>query len=115
MPVFKEAQLYAPVTTGADGAVTVHLDEDHPGFDDPGYRARRNDIAARALDWKPGQPIPHVDYTDDEQRVWRTVWGELAAKHERLACGEYREAISSSTCPAITFPSSMKSAPGWRR
>ena len=31
-PVFEEAQLYAPITTAADGAVTVHLDEDHPGL-----------------------------------------------------------------------------------
>ncbi|MGH2867775.1 MAG: phenylalanine 4-monooxygenase [Solirubrobacteraceae bacterium] len=105
--MFKEAQLYAPVTTGADGAVTVHLDENHPGFGDPAYRARRNDIAARALDWSwthPPQPIPHVEYTDDEQGVWRTVWGELAAKHERLACGEYRAAMAQLDLPPDRVP-----------
>ena len=51
--MFKEGQLYAPVTQGDDGAVTVHLDEDHPGFGDPEYGARRNHIAARALGWEP--------------------------------------------------------------
>jgi phenylalanine-4-hydroxylase len=97
--VFKEGQLYAPVTTGADGAVTVHLDEDHPGFGDPEYRARRNQIAARALQWAPGRPIPHVAYSADEQRVWQTVWSELALKHERLACREYRDAMTQLALP----------------
>ena len=94
-PAFEEGQLYAPITTTDDGTVTVHLDEDHPGFGDPVYRERRNLIAARALRWTAGPPaqaIPHVDYTEAEEGVWRTVCRELAAKHERLACSEYREA-----------------------
>jgi phenylalanine-4-hydroxylase len=102
--VFEEGQLYAPVTTGEDGEVTVHLDEDHPGFGDPEYRARRNHIAARALNWKPGDPIPHVDYTEAEQDVWRTVCRELAAKHERLACAEYRQAMGRLALPIDHIP-----------
>lgn len=102
--MFKEAQLYAPITTGANGAVTVHLDEDHPGFGDPEYRARRNDIAEQALGWEPSRPIPHVRYTEAEQQVWRTVCGELAAKHERLACAEYRDAMARLALPADHIP-----------
>jgi phenylalanine-4-hydroxylase len=102
--VFEEGQLYAPVTTGADGAVTVHLDEDHPGFGDPEYRARRNHIAARAMNWRPGDPIPHVDYTEAEQNVWRTVCRELATKHEHLACAEYREAMTRLALPTDHIP-----------
>ena len=102
--MFKEAQLYAPITQTADGAVTVHLDEDHPGFGDPEYRTRRNHIAARALDWQPSQPIPHVAYTEEEQEVWRRVCRELSAKHERLACAEYREAMSALALPADHIP-----------
>jgi phenylalanine-4-hydroxylase len=102
--MFEEAQLYAPVTTDEDGAVTVHLDEDHPGFGDPEYRTRRNLIAARALSWAPGEPIPHVDYTHAEQGVWRTVCGELAVKHERLACAEYREAMARLDLPHERIP-----------
>jgi phenylalanine-4-hydroxylase len=102
--VFKEGQLYAPVTQDDDGEVTVHLDEDHPGFGDPEYRARRNQIAARALGWEPPQPIPHVDYTAEEQAVWRTVCSELAAKHERLACAEYREAMAGLGLPTDHIP-----------
>jgi len=102
--MFNEAQLYAPVTTGADGTVTVHLSDDHPGVADPDYRARRNHIASLALDWEPGQPIPHVDYTEEEQEVWRTVCRELAAKHERLACAEYQEAMARLALPADHIP-----------
>ena len=45
--MFEEAQLYSPVTQSDDGEVEVHLGKDHPGFNDPVYRARRNEIAAR--------------------------------------------------------------------
>ena len=30
----------------------VQLDQNHPGFRDPEYRARRNHIAQQALRWK---------------------------------------------------------------
>jgi phenylalanine-4-hydroxylase len=102
--MFKEAQLYAPVTTGSDGAVTVHLADDHPGFGDPDYRARRNRIASLALGWEPGQPIPQVDYTEEEESVWRTVCRELAVKHERLACADYREAMQQLALPPDHIP-----------
>ena len=102
--MFKEAQLYAPVTTAADGSVTVHLDEDHPGFADPGYRKRRNQIASLAMDWDPSQPIPRAEYTEEEQEVWRTVCRELSAKHDRLACAEYREAVGRLALPTDHVP-----------
>jgi phenylalanine-4-hydroxylase len=102
--VFEEAQLYAPVTTGAGGAVTVHLGEGHPGFGDPEYRARRNEIAGRALAWCAPQPIPRVDYTEAEQGVWRTVCRELAEKHDRLACAEYRGAMAALALPTDRIP-----------
>ena len=65
--MFEEAQLYAPVTTGPDG-VQVHLADDHPGAHDPEYRRRRNEIAAAALAWAPGEPIPRVAYTERRAR-----------------------------------------------
>ena len=102
--MFKEAQLYAPVSTNEDGSVTVHLADDHPGFADPEYRERRNRIASLALGWEPGQEVPHANYTEEEQEVWRTVCRELAAKHERLACAEYREAVARLALPADRIP-----------
>lgn len=102
--MFEEAQLYSPVTSGADGSVTVHLAHDHPGANDPAYRARRNQIAAAALAWTPGQPNPHIDYTDTEQGVWRTVCHELWPKWERYAIREFRAAVAALDLPRDHVP-----------
>jgi phenylalanine-4-hydroxylase len=67
----------------------VELDQDHPGFRDPVYRARRNAIARIALQHVAGQPVPRIDYTDAEHAVWRTVWEKLTPLHERYACRQY--------------------------
>lgn len=67
----------------------VTLDQDHPGFRDPVYRARRNAIARIALEHVVGQPVPRIDYTDAEHAVWRTVWEKLTPLHERYASREY--------------------------
>lgn len=102
--MFEEGQLYAPVTTGEDGRVTVHLGDDHPGVGDPHYRERRNHIASLALAWELGEPLPRVDYAEEEHDVWRTVCRELAAKHERLACAEYRESAARLGLPTDRIP-----------
>src|SRR5215210_1800309 len=101
--MFEEGQLYAPVTEDADG-VKVHLADDHPGANDPDYRRRRNEIAAAALAWKPGEPIPQVEYTETEHYIWRTVSRELAPKHERLAIRAFREAKAALALPEDHVP-----------
>ena len=118
--MYEEAQLYSPVTTDESGEVTVHLAHDHPGANDPIYRARRSEIAAAALAWRPGDRAPTIAYTDDEQNVWRTVCSELGAKHERYAVHEYLDAKSRVGLPTDHVPSldevSSRIEPisGWR-
>ena len=102
--MFEEAQLYSPVTKDADGAVTVHLGDEHPGVNDPAYRDRRNAIAAAALAWSEGEPVPRIDYTEAEHDVWRTVCRELAPKHERYACRAFREALVALDLPTDRIP-----------
>jgi phenylalanine-4-hydroxylase len=102
--MYEEAQLYSPVTTDESGEVTVHLAHDHPGANDPVYRSRRNEIAAAALKWQPGNPAPQVSYTADEQNVWRTVCRELEIKHDRYAIAEYREAKARVGLPTDRIP-----------
>ncbi len=73
----------------SDRNLIVPLDPDHPGFRDAEYRARRNAIARVALEYEPGSPVPDVDYTEEEQGVWRTIWNALEPAHQEYACSKY--------------------------
>ena len=84
--------LYSPVRATDDGAVTVDLPEEHPGFADEEYRERRNAIAALSHNWTVGDPIPAVEYSDVEHDVWRIVSQELATKHRDRAVRQLRDA-----------------------
>ena len=72
----------------------VALDRDHPGFRDAVYRRRRGLIARAALAFEEGQPIPNIDYTDEEHAVWQTVWQKLSPVHARFACREYLDGLA---------------------
>src|ERR671924_2198742 len=102
--MFEEAQLYSPVTRDDDGKVVVHLGQDHPGFNDPVYRERRNEIATAATLWSPGEPIPQIAYAEVENEIWRTVSRELRTKHEKYACHEYLEAKAALGLPEDRVP-----------
>ncbi len=85
----------------------VQLDRDHPGFRDTAYRARRDQIARLALEWRQGAPLPRADYTEEEHRVWRTVLQALAPLHGRYASRLYRKAwpelaLSPEHIPELT-------------
>ncbi len=60
----EELELQAP--DRLDAAGLVQLDPDHPGFRDPVYRARRDAIARIAFEYRDGDPVPRVDYTEEE-------------------------------------------------
>jgi phenylalanine-4-hydroxylase len=89
---------------GAAAPQLVALDADHPGFHDAVYRRRRNEIAQAAVEFRDGNAVPVIAYTDDEQEVWREVWRNLAPLHERYACDEYLEVSERVALPRNRIP-----------
>ena len=79
--------------------------DDHPGVGDPAYRARRNEIAAAALAWKPGD-------AGAARRLHRGRAGGLAHRLPRAAPQAraardprvHRGASRRSTCPTDGVP-----------
>jgi phenylalanine-4-hydroxylase len=88
----------------ADRNTIVQLDPDHPGFRDPDYRARRNQIAQIALDYKSGTPIPDAPYTVEEHEVWRRIWQALGRTHQAHACREYLQCVRRLELPIDRIP-----------
>jgi phenylalanine-4-hydroxylase len=66
----------------------VALSPDHPGFNDPEYRNRRDRIAALALQHKPGREIPLAGYSPQENAVWKQVSERLLGLHGQHVCRE---------------------------
>jgi phenylalanine-4-hydroxylase len=83
----------------------LHLD--HPGANDEAYRARRDYIASLAKKFRETGIITDVDYTDEEQGVWRYVAEELEEIQARRASRFYLKAkkdlgISNDRIPQLT-------------
>lgn len=83
------------------------MDLDHPGANDPEYRARRDYIASLAKNFRETGIITDVEYNAREQRVWRYVAEELEELHENLASEFYLKAkrnleIKTDRIPQIT-------------
>jgi len=80
---------------------------DHPGANDTAYRERRNYIAGLSKKFRETGVITDVDYTEEEQAIWRHVAGRLEEVHACRANKFYLKAkkdlgISNDRIPQLT-------------
>jgi len=83
------------------------LNLDHPGANDEAYRVRRDYIAGLSKKFRETGVITDVDYTDEEQAIWRHVATRLEDAHARRANKFYLKAkkdlgISIERIPQLT-------------
>jgi phenylalanine-4-hydroxylase len=81
----------------------VELNPDHPGFNDLGYRARRNAIAKIAYEYRGG-PVPPAPYSEDEHGVWASAWEHLWPLHQEHATRECVELSLKLALPRDRIP-----------
>lgn len=83
----------------------LHLD--HPGANDEAYRERRDHIAAMSKKFRETGVITDVDYTKQEQEIWRHVATRLEELHQKHASPFYLKAksdlgITTTRIPQLT-------------
>jgi monomeric phenylalanine-4-hydroxylase len=83
----------------------LHLD--HPGANDREYRKRRDYIASLAKNFRETGTITDVDYTEEEQDIWRHVATQLEDLHQKYASPFYLKAkkdlgISTDHIPQLS-------------
>ncbi|KAF4683956.1 hypothetical protein FOZ60_008394 [Perkinsus olseni] len=81
------------------------LESDHPGFTDPEYRARREEIAKIASEYRGADgPVPQIEYTEQEISTWGCIWDKLTKLYPNHACKEHNDALQELTDAGIYGP-----------
>ncbi|XP_073974586.1 tyrosine hydroxylase ple isoform X1 [Rhodnius prolixus] len=80
------------------------LDMAHPGFADKVYRERRRVIANIAFEYKYGDPIPYIEYTEVERATWEAVYNTVVELMPKHFCKEYKEKFAQMEEEGIFTP-----------
>ncbi|NNJ05528.1 amino acid hydroxylase [Streptomyces sp. PKU-MA01144] len=59
------------------------------------YEQQKADRQQLAREWRPGEPLPAITYTEEEHALWEAVTGKLGSLHEEVACANYLRAAES--------------------
>lgn len=83
------------------------LDLDHPGANDEEYRKRRDHIASLSKQFRETGIITDVEYTPEEQGIWKHVATRLEELHQKHASPFYLNAkkdlgISNERIPQLS-------------
>jgi len=99
-------------------------ESDHPGFKDPEYRARRDEINLISTNNEIMKPIATVDYNDREKEVWGICYEKLTKLFKTNACEEFNWTINDfqkniglcrDEVPQLeTISAYLKERTGWR-
>ncbi|RWS20496.1 tryptophan 5-hydroxylase 1-like protein [Leptotrombidium deliense] len=91
MPWFPRRIFDIDVTSNRVLMYGEELDADHPGFKDVVYRERRKHFSDIAFNYKHGDPIPRVEYTQEEINTWGVIFSHLSELYEKHACKEFND------------------------
>jgi phenylalanine-4-hydroxylase len=83
----------------------VHLDASHPGFGDPAYRQRRDQIAAIARAYDGCGEVPDAPYVPEEHATWASILSALAPLHARHVAREVLDMQHALPLPTARIPS----------
>ena len=82
----------------------VELEANHPGFNDPEYRKRRDESARLAPPLNSGLPPERVLYSERECGTWATAFEKLSAFYPSHACREFSDVVNDIGYSADTVP-----------
>uniref|UniRef100_A0A915LZ99 Biopterin-dependent aromatic amino acid hydroxylase family profile domain-containing protein n=1 Tax=Meloidogyne javanica TaxID=6303 RepID=A0A915LZ99_MELJA len=69
-------------------------DPKHPGFGDKKYIERRSELNKIANSYRFGEPIPLIEYTEEENNTWEIAYKQLCELRESHTCIEYQRNIA---------------------
>jgi phenylalanine-4-hydroxylase len=83
----------------------LELEPGHPGLGDEAYVARRNDLFGVCRSARlANEPPPLIDYTAEEQRIWREVTPKLDELHVKYASEIYLRAKRELEISELELP-----------